>query len=235
MGTRVFGILLALTVTAAAQNKVEIVGKAVDTDGKPIAGASVATFWAEGKALSNVTTDQEGRFKLEADHHGRPIAILVMDAERKRGAVSRFSDRSFGKERTLKLEPLVKVHGKFTCKDLKKKPPWTNVYVNALPGKIRVARHSSHEAEFSFLLPPGDYQLYMYGTDTTTITREQFVNGDEGAINLKTVNLPATNLAKMYGKKAPAWNVTDARGVKRNVRLSDYRGKYVLLEFWGYW
>jgi len=235
MGTRVLGILLALAAAAAAQGKVDIVGKAVDSDGNPIAGAAVATLWGEGRPHSAVTTDQEGRFTLEVDNRGRPVAILVMDAERKRGAVSRFSDRSFGKERTLKLEPLVKVHGKFFCKDLKKKPSWTNVYVNALPGKIRVARHSSQEAEFSFLLPPGEYQLYMYGTDTTTITREEFVNGDEGTIDLKTVNLPATNLAKMYGKKAPAWNVTDTRGVKRNVKLSDYRGKYVLLEFWGYW
>jgi hypothetical protein len=29
--------------------------------------------------------------------------------------------------------------------------------------------------------------------------------------------------------------VTDARGVKRDVQLSDFKGKWVLIEFWGFW
>ena len=29
--------------------------------------------------------------------------------------------------------------------------------------------------------------------------------------------------------------VTDARGAKKAVRLEDYKGKWVFLEFWGYW
>ncbi len=37
---------------------------------------------------------------------------------------------------------------------------------------------------------------------------------------------------KHYGESPPAWHVTDARGVKKEVQISDYRGKWVLLDFW---
>jgi len=42
-------------------------------------------------------------------------------------------------------------------------------------------------------------------------------------------------LAKLYGKEPPPLKITDARGVDKNVKLSDYKGKWVVLEFWGFW
>lgn len=37
---------------------------------------------------------------------------------------------------------------------------------------------------------------------------------------------------KHYGEKLPAWHIVDARGVSKNVQLSDYKGKWVLVKFW---
>src|SRR5437016_3825387 len=36
-------------------------------------------------------------------------------------------------------------------------------------------------------------------------------------------------------RPAPEINATDTHGVKSSVSLSDYRGKWVILEFWSVW
>jgi hypothetical protein len=45
----------------------------------------------------------------------------------------------------------------------------------------------------------------------------------------------ANVLGKMIGNTPPELSVAEARGVKANVQLKDFKGKWVLLEFWGYW
>ncbi len=41
--------------------------------------------------------------------------------------------------------------------------------------------------------------------------------------------------AQLVGKVAPELRVTEARGAEPTVKLADYRGKWVAIEFWGYW
>ena len=36
-----------------------------------------------------------------------------------------------------------------------------------------------------------------------------------------------------FGHEPPRWHLTDARGVKRDAQLADFKGKWVLLYFWG--
>lgn len=236
MFTRILGAVLCLVVAAAAHGQgVTIQGTVVDAKGDPVQGASVATTWLEGRPSGGVTTDQEGRFSLETRGSGRARAVLIMDEDRTHGVISRYDPGFYDEEKTLKLKKLVKVQGKFSCSDLGDPPPWTNVYANITPDRIRIGRCSSREAEFSFLLPPGEYELYMYGTDAKKRFLHQSIEGDEGVIDLETIDLDATEIAKMYGKEPPPWTVTDARGVGKDVLLSDYKGKYVLLEFWGFW
>jgi hypothetical protein len=43
------------------------------------------------------------------------------------------------------------------------------------------------------------------------------------------------DVQKLYGKPAPSWHITDARGVGKDVTISDFKGKWVLLYFWGPW
>ena len=50
-----------------------------------------------------------------------------------------------------------------------------------------------------------------------------------------TLDLKASPIAKLKGKPAPGWEITAARGVKPQVKLADYKGKWVYLEFWGFW
>ena len=226
-------ILLLMVASVAAQEKVTIRGKVVDADGKPVAGATVATMWDHNNPLGGVVTDAQGCFELPADYYGRgSIGVLVMDKEHERGAVSLYSAASFEDERELTLEKLVKVSAKFSCKELGTPPPWMNVYAYAQPGNARVAQYDSTKAEFSMLLPPGDYKINMYGSDVRDRNEALFLEEDK---DFGTIDLAATNLAKLYGKPAPAIKVTAARGVKPEVQFKDYKGRYLLVEFWGFW
>ena len=38
---------------------------------------------------------------------------------------------------------------------------------------------------------------------------------------------------KHYGKPSPTWHALDARGIGRDATVKDFRGKWLLIDFWG--
>lgn len=226
-------VLTCVLAPPASADEVTLKGTVVDMDDKPLQEADVATIWLEGNPAGGVRTDKDGNFELKANHYGRGLAVMVMSKDRKLGAVAVVSPSRMDQPVNLFASKLVEVRGKLTCKDLGAPPPWSNVYVNLMPGNTRVARCMSEEAEFSFRLPAGMFKLHMYGTDVRGYDKSVDIeDGDQGKIDLGDIDLKATPIAKLYDKKLPPWNVTDARGAEKDVKLSDYKGKWVLIEFW---
>ena len=45
----------------------------------------------------------------------------------------------------------------------------------------------------------------------------------------------ARDYSQFYGKAPPELAITDALGVSKDVKLEDFRGKWVLLDFWAVW
>ena len=234
------GLLLALLTAAAVclaapahADTVSLDGTVKDAEGRPAGGVDVATFWLEGDPASGVKTDEDGAFTLEARSWGRPLSLMVMDAERKHGALVVVQPDALDDPIDVTLEPLVKVHGTFICEELGTKPTWTNVYLNLREGNLRIARCMSEKAEFSFLAPAGAYELIMYGTDVRRVRKPLDVGKvKKGVIDLGEIDLPPTPIALLYDKELPEWTVTAAHGVDDDVELEDYRGKWVLMEFW---
>jgi hypothetical protein len=235
--TIVLALSHAIPVGAQLPQKQEIRGRVVDSEGKPGVGVDVATFWGADtgtmQPFSGVKTDQEGKFTLTLQP-GFAQAVMAMDKDRKSGGLAVTDGKSLDKSLDIKLGPLVKVHGNFFCKETSKRPTWTNVYISIAP-RMRVAQCSSTKAEFSFLLPAGAYQFWGYGSDVQNVNKDFALSADKPDLDLKTIDMEATIIARHIGKAPPAWNVTDARGAKKDVRLSDYKGKWVLVEFWGFW
>jgi prepilin-type N-terminal cleavage/methylation domain-containing protein len=236
----IVAVLVGLPLPAVHADEAQIIsGRVLDAGGKPVAEADVAPYWhvTDGKAAPSrgTKTDAAGHFTFEFDPRSLGLALLAYDKDRQRGGLIVADPKQVPEKVEIKLGPLVHVHGQFSCKELGKRPPWTNVYMTALPGRARVLGCASRQAEFSFALPPGPYQFWGYGTDVQDRRQEMTLAADRPDVDLGTVNLPATAIARHVGKAPPKWNVTDARGVPKDVKLEDFKGKWVLIEFWGFW
>jgi hypothetical protein len=240
LAIRTAGVLwLMFSAGAEAQEPVKVHGQVVDSAGKAVAGAQVATFWMADpppmRPYEPTASDAKGEFTLKVNLYGRAQALLAMDKELKTGGLAIVEPKSADKPVTIKLGPLVHVHGSFYCKELGKRPSWTNVYMMELPTSARIIQCASKDAKFSFYLPAGKYQFWGYGTDINNYRKELTLAVEKTDVDLGMIDVPATAVAKHIGKAPPSWTVTDARGAKKDVRLEDYKGKWVFLEFWGYW
>jgi hypothetical protein len=214
----------------------------LDSEGVPVASASLATEWSAGEhgmnASSAIRTGEDGRFegKLEL-YRMAPVLLLAYDSRRAQAGTARW-DPEQPEELEIRLQPTVRVHGSFAIEGSEERPSWTNVYVSTLPEDgaahgDRLLSCQSFEASFDFRLPPGTYAFNGYGTNTLQVNRTLEIGADD--LDLGTLELPQTVVAASIGKPALPWKLSDARGISKDATLADFRGKWVVLEFWGYW
>jgi len=274
-----------------------IQGRVIDEAGKPVAGAVVDRNWScngtkrnpDGMSLDLSKADQlqvfwghlgkmeplsknaakteiDGLFKMAIPDIFH--VVMAMDKTREHGGLAFLPKGKEEQPIEIKLQPLVRVHGKLECADQSNKPEWTHVYVNLPEDQTRpldicrIATCGSFESLFEFSLPPGDYVLDAYGIsslkeddidlrvtpDPKLIVKSGAKELNMGILQLKKVTQPSfrkrveqakddgswSDYSKHYGEPPPRWHVTDSRGVNKDVQISDFRGKWVLLAFWGF-
>ncbi len=221
-----------------------IKGRVVDQSGKPRADVTVANHWnrsGEGAdaPYQPVKTGADGTFAIELTfYYGQSnvLAAYSLDKAAKQGGLVIVEPKSAREPVTLTIGPLVRVHGSYHCKELDKPVGWTNTMVFAMPTKVRFNQYQSDDSTFEFWLPPGQYLFQGYGSsEVDKDKRELTLSADKPEIDLGAIDLPASKIAKLKGKPAPTLLPTDAHGVSKSVQIADYRGKWVALEFWGYW
>ena len=205
------------------------------------------------------TTDSDGRFSvmIPTSKH----TLMAMDKERRRGGLLILPK---GKEREpmeIRIGPLIKVRGALRGPGDGEKPSWTHVYVN-LPDdptrpvdSPRLVSCGSFEARFEMSLPPGRYLLHGYNAASDAyLVPDKPINLAAGRaeVDLGTLMLSGTKMhtavkverskakgswldvAQRYGKPAPRWHITDARGIAIDAQIKDFQGKWVLIYFWGF-
>ena len=270
----------------------QIHGQVVDEQGAPVEDYDAATWWlsngnwwdesgellkeaAAGKLWTNegvlathprnmVNRLLEGRFNFTVDGGPRE-AVFAVDKRHERGGIVLVEQSEADKPVTITMAPLVRVTGEVYCSEAGKTPEWTSAQVYIPDGKgnhTKLMICGSFRGKFSFLLPPGNYDLDVQSsspnarirtpkqhTDKNTATdlpargiRFEIPRGkatlDLGVID---VVLPRDkdgnprDITQFYGKEPPELEITDARGVPKTVKLADFRGKWVLLEFWAVW
>jgi thiol-disulfide isomerase/thioredoxin len=113
-----------------------------------------------------------------------------------------------------------------------------------LISRILAHKEQASRAVIAEYLPEGTYQIEVNLADLElvgglyrpvgTATRELVVPKGEGPLDLPPLELDLSDARKMVGKPAPELEATDL-DTGRPVRLADFRGKVVVLDFWGYW
>ena len=211
---------------------------------------------------TRAAADVAGRFRIEVPRAFH--VLLVMDQKRHKGAVASIPTDPSKAEVEIRLTKLIRVSGRFTGGTTGKAPTWTHVYIKVPSdpswplSSCRIVSCGSYESRFEVLLPPGEYKLDAYGISSPTDDnidlvlkqpRPITVTPDRDSVDLGVLPFTAAppspiasakqagrwnDMENLYGKKAPAWRISDARGIDKSTRLEDLRGKWVLLYFWNF-
>jgi hypothetical protein len=231
----------AIASSPALADSFVVTVKAVDAQKQPVAKADASLYWeVKEKAMvpradRSGRTDSTGRAVMRIDNWNERRPLLVLSADRKLGGIIGVSKADDGKELTVTLAPTVQLEGRLTSTELKHAPEWASAMVFVDGFRAYFASDSGKSAEFRFVLPAGKYKLWLDGADVADRKETISLNADKPRHDLGTLDLKATPIARLKGKTPLDLTVTDARGVPRGVKLSDFKGKWVYLEFWGYW
>lgn len=233
--------ILIVFLTAAAGafgGQVPVSGLVVDEQGRPVARAQVAMTWAfENGRLEPqqpLTTDAEGRFKGVLLPRGEgSIPLMVLDAGRERGVAAVFDLKQLESPVELKIASLPTVRGRIDASKLAPTPHDVRLDIFA-PGNVRVIESTIRPGPFRMQLPAGRYSFWVISPGTSPLETPVTIEAGAKVVDLEPIVLEPTG-APGAGKPAPPLTVTEARGVPKDVKLSDYKGKWVILEFWGYW
>ncbi|HEX4414868.1 MAG TPA: redoxin domain-containing protein [Lacipirellulaceae bacterium] len=235
-------------------------GPAKHKDGKPldpeINKEDNKLFWAnEGQMAPcrDVTSDAEGRFSIEMSD--RFYTLMAMDKSRTHGGLTYVSKQdSDGIE--IRLHPLVRITGSFEGPEPGSRPDFTYIEASVPEDETRpldnnhLAGCGSLQAKFSISLPPGRYTLAMRD-DHELPERELTLTANQPEVDLGVLHLlPKSRLninekiklsqtsgamgdyKKHFGEILPRWHIVDARGISKDAQLSDFKGKWILINFW---
>jgi len=232
--------------------------------------AEMDKFWKEEGVLAawpHATATQltEGKFKLKVEDRPR-VSVFATDKQQQRGGFVSVEKKAADKAVVIRLRPLVRVHGKIYCPEAERTPDWTMAIVHP-PGDrenyLHFTQCGSVRGEFSFLLPPGTYDLAAYSEspsarmpkpherkakdapddmpDYLSGIRIEVPATAELDLGVLAVELPkdkdgiGRDYSLFYGKAPPELAITDVVGVDKAVKLEDFRGKWVLIDFWAVW
>jgi hypothetical protein len=231
----------------------EITIRVTGADGKPVEGAIASLFWenrAEGQIVDEVVasedkravTNNDGNVKMRIDNWKRKRSVMIQSADGTQTAIVQAGAEDHERHFEVTLAPSVTVTGKLTCDELDD-IGWTNTVVS--PGPKRedfLIQNFAMDGSLKFGLPPGQYTLFLYGTHVLQQTTTIDIPAGKATYDLGEIPMLMNPKKRLIGKPAPALTIAEARGFdfeptesQNKFDLERYRGKWVLLEFWGHW
>lgn len=243
--------LIAIAITSAASavsaDTYSVKFRVTNSDGETVAGADLATRWITDEAnrfvenpkpgpqpfFNKTKTDNSGVAELVFEDRASQV-LFCFSQDRKLAGFVIVEQQDEGNTIDIELTPTVRFTADYVCSETDSVPDWTNLIISHKDARGYFFEYRSMNGKVEFPFPRGDWKLRIYGSNIKGIRQDIHVKPDED-FELGTIDFEPTNMAKLIGKPAPQLSILDARGTSKEIQLSDYKGKWVLLEFWGHW
>lgn len=214
------------------------------------------------EADQTIEVGKDGSFAGELDVAAdKPVVLMAFDKTQKRGGFEVLAPADFDSGRKIEIDNLVSLTGNFDVSNIGGNPAVVEmVFGGPVGDQSAPAFHVELPAKkrFNIKVPGGKYILSVGCSGGKREPRELLVPNGKTTHDIKD-KLVLSPISSRQPRKAdeestredknpnkgkaakegsgapPALNITDASGVPKTVKLSDYKGKWVLLEFWGYW
>lgn len=239
---------------------IEVKVKVLDSAGNPAAGAQVGTSWIinEGKNVlgGGNTCDDSGLAVISMDPRMKPrltngLPVYAINSDGTHGIISMMYADSLDNGVSLSLLPLSAVTGAISKAEVEGAEGGisfsssTNITVGDKTVNLRGpgTRSIGDEGKLSVMLPAGEHTLSFRSTRSHGwVTALASVDGKGSPVDLGVLEVPVNAQVFYKGKVAPEISVTEARNTVTNedgstggMTLADYKGKWLVVEFWGYW
>lgn len=232
---------------AAEEAKPFLTVKLVDQEGKPVEGAQTgASAIFKGFDDQHVGEWSFGHFELQSDSDG---IIEFRDADRYRGLVyARHSGRGLvAVKRTdqiqdkkspqvLTMYPECHVTWQIKCSQLKS----TGKKIGTIQGACGYQNLfcqwcNGPDSTLHYFLPPGTFTIVGHGEHVSPVEKTIVIKAGQTEYDAGTADAAAKKWILLEGKPAP--EIVDIKEWKNGppIKLSQLRGKVVILEFWGWW
>ena len=229
-------LLVCIAQIAGGAAEKQVILKVVGPDSQPLAKAKVYQYYAlhyNQQHGNEYICDENGVVELSENklfQSKRPVSLYGLYEDKFAGFMEVNPD-DLGKELQMNLTTACRLTG--TIKSTKlanlgQSLELTNVYVYR--GQDRLMSCLNKKADYEFLLTAGEYTLKVTGKGISDYFEDIYI--DPGQKDSRfNFDISAGRLANLIGKQAP--ELTQLKGWLNNQqqKLSDLRGKVVLLDF----
>ncbi len=225
-----------------------LVVRLVDVDGQSVEGAHVGVFAFFGYESTepkdesgwhyqqHTVSDSNGLARI-TDDRKLPSCLFARHVSRKLVAIQNVSPEQFKETVTITMQPQCRIFGRLVSKELdshNRKLSRSNVDLYS-DSKNRPLICSSEQGEFHFYVAPGTYKLDAYSVETYDVNKTVTVQPGQQELKIEPINMPPKQWVLLEGQPAPALQDIVAWKNSGPIKLSNFQGKVVILEFWGYW
>jgi hypothetical protein len=240
-------LILALVpfLVLAQVQTTEVEVRVTDDQGRPVPGARVAQNWElrEGKLqpMSQpefvLAADQGGIAKGKAQYFRFPIALMAVDASGERAGFTVLrSEAELKAPVNVRIQPMRSMRIVTTVRE------WREETAPEVSGVLRLVKEPvgliwmNLQPDMTVMMPVGDFEFSTMSFQAAMAPPVPLsVTAGRHPIPPLEIQLDVAPLVKAIGQAPPELTFTEAVGLPTNFKLSDFKGKWVLFEIWGYW